>query len=143
MNNFKSCVPCVCTSSCCNQICERHDIGAQSGATATNTATKTVETLMPQIAKSAKSAKFSKTLKVAGGSFQFSRSVPKWPRWLPSSSLCAQQGVQMEETSISEHSHPRTSHHPSHDQGECHGQAQHHAWFSSKWNWRISWHLNF
>ena len=25
--------------------------------------------------------------------------------------LCAQQGAQMEETSISEHSHPRTSHH--------------------------------
>ena len=43
MNNFKICIPCVCTSSGCKQVCEEHDIGAQCGATATNTATETVE----------------------------------------------------------------------------------------------------
>ena len=42
MNNFKSCVPCVCTSSGCKRVCEEHDIGTQCGATATNTATETV-----------------------------------------------------------------------------------------------------
>ena len=25
MNNFKSCIPCVCTSSGCKRGCERHD----------------------------------------------------------------------------------------------------------------------
>ena len=42
MNNFKSCVPCVCTGSGRKRVCEEHDIGAQCGATATNTATETV-----------------------------------------------------------------------------------------------------
>ena len=45
MNNFKSCIPCVCTSSGCKQVCEEHNIGTQCGATATNTATETVENL--------------------------------------------------------------------------------------------------
>ena len=45
MNNFKSCVPCVCTSSGCKRVCEKHDIGAQCGGTATNTATETVENI--------------------------------------------------------------------------------------------------
>ena len=43
MNNFKSCVPCVCTGSGRKQVCEEHDIGTQCGVTATNTATETVE----------------------------------------------------------------------------------------------------
>ena len=43
MNNFKSCVPCVCTSSGHKQVCKRHDIGTQCGATATNTAAQTTE----------------------------------------------------------------------------------------------------
>ena len=43
MNNFKSCVLCVCTSSGNKRVCEKHNIGTQSGATATNTATETVE----------------------------------------------------------------------------------------------------
>ena len=43
MNNFKSCVPCVCTGSGCKRFCEEHNIGAQCGATTTNTATETVE----------------------------------------------------------------------------------------------------
>ena len=43
MNNLKSCVPCFCTSSGCKRVCEEHNIGAQCGATATNTATETVE----------------------------------------------------------------------------------------------------
>ena len=42
MNNFKSCVPCVCTGSGHKRVCEEHDIGTQCGATATNTATETV-----------------------------------------------------------------------------------------------------
>ena len=42
MNNFKSCVPCVCTSSGHKRVCKEHNIGAQCGATATNTATETV-----------------------------------------------------------------------------------------------------
>ena len=42
MNNFKSCVPCVCTSSGCKWVCDEHDIGTQCEATATNTATETV-----------------------------------------------------------------------------------------------------
>ena len=42
MNNFKSCVPCVCTSSGRKRVCKEHDIGTQCGATATNTATETV-----------------------------------------------------------------------------------------------------
>ena len=41
MNNFKSCVPCVCTGSGRKRVCKEHNIGAQCGATATNTATKT------------------------------------------------------------------------------------------------------
>ena len=45
MNNFKSCVPCVCTGSGCKWVCERHNICAQCGATATNTATRTVENI--------------------------------------------------------------------------------------------------
>ena len=142
MNYFKSCILCVCTNSGHKQLCERHDIGAQCGATATNTATKIVENIdATNIQPNQQNTQ--KTLKTAGSSFQFSRSVPKWQRCLPSSSLCAQQGAQMEKISISKYSNPRTSHHPSHDQGECHVQAQHCAWFSSKWNWRISWHLNF
>ena len=41
MNNFKSCIPCVCTSNGHKQVCKRHDIGAQCGTTATNTAQTT------------------------------------------------------------------------------------------------------
>ena len=43
MNNFKSCVPCVCTSSGHKRVREEHNIGTQCGATATNIATETVE----------------------------------------------------------------------------------------------------
>ena len=43
MNTFKSCVPCVCTSSGHKRVCEEHNIGIQCGTTATNTATETVE----------------------------------------------------------------------------------------------------
>ena len=43
MNNFKRYVPCVCTGSGCKQVCERHDIGNQCGATATNTAAQLFE----------------------------------------------------------------------------------------------------
>ena len=43
MNTFKSCVPCVCTGSGHKRVCEEHNIGTQCGATATNTATETVE----------------------------------------------------------------------------------------------------
>ena len=43
MNNFKSCVPGVCTGSGHKRVCKEHDIGTQCGATATNTATETVE----------------------------------------------------------------------------------------------------
>ena len=42
MNNFKSCVPCVCTGSGCKRVCKEHNIGTQCGATAINTATETV-----------------------------------------------------------------------------------------------------
>ena len=45
MNNLKSCVPCVCTGSGHKQVCERYDIGTQCGASATNTATRTVENI--------------------------------------------------------------------------------------------------
>ena len=43
MKTFKSCIPCVCTGSGHKQVCEEHNIGTQCGATATNTATETVE----------------------------------------------------------------------------------------------------
>ena len=43
MNTIKSCVPCVCSSSGHRRVCEEHNIGAQCGATTTNTATETVE----------------------------------------------------------------------------------------------------
>ena len=43
MNNFKSCVPCVCTGSGRKRVCEEQNIGTQCGATTTNTATETVE----------------------------------------------------------------------------------------------------
>ena len=43
MNNFKSCIPCVCTCSGRKRVCEEHNIGTQCGATASNTATETVE----------------------------------------------------------------------------------------------------
>ena len=45
MNNFKSCIPCVCTSSDHKWVCERHDIGTQCGATATNTAAQLTENI--------------------------------------------------------------------------------------------------
>ena len=87
MNNFKSCVPCVCTTgSGHKRSCEEQNIGTQCGATTTNTATETVEqsdainfqknqkktaksakySVRPE--KSAKTAKFTKTQKTAGGS---------------------------------------------------------------------------
>ena len=83
MNNFKGCIPCVCTTgSGRKQSCEEQNIGAQCGATTTNTATETVEqsdainflknqqktakSAKPE--KSAKTAKFTKTQKTAGGS---------------------------------------------------------------------------
>ena len=44
MNNFKGCVHCVClTSSGRKRSYEEQNIGAQCGATTTNTATETVE----------------------------------------------------------------------------------------------------
>ena len=43
MNNFKSCITCVCTGSGHKWVCERHNIGAQCGTTATNTAAKITE----------------------------------------------------------------------------------------------------
>ena len=43
MNNSKSCIPYVCTGSGHKWVCERHDIGAQCGATATNIAAQTTE----------------------------------------------------------------------------------------------------
>ena len=43
MNNFKSCIPCVCTGSGHKRVCKEHNIGTQCGTTATNTATETVE----------------------------------------------------------------------------------------------------
>ena len=43
MNNFKSCIPYVCTSSGHKRVCEEQNIGTQCGATTTNTATETVE----------------------------------------------------------------------------------------------------
>ena len=52
--------------------------------------------ILTKTEKSAKSAKSAKIHKTAGGSSKPSRSVPKWSSWLPSSSLCAQQGAQME-----------------------------------------------
>ena len=46
MNNSKSCVSYVCTGSgCTSESCERHDIGAQCGATATNIAAQTTRYL--------------------------------------------------------------------------------------------------
>ena len=45
MNNFKNCIPCVCTGSGHKQVCERHDVGTQCGATATNTAAQTTENI--------------------------------------------------------------------------------------------------
>ena len=44
MNNLKGCVHCVClTGSGRKRSCEEQNIGAQCGATTTNTATETVE----------------------------------------------------------------------------------------------------
>ena len=44
MNNFKGCIPCVCTTgSVRKRSCEEQNIGAQCGATTTNTAIETVE----------------------------------------------------------------------------------------------------
>ena len=43
MNNFKSCIPCVCTGSGRKRVCEEQNIGTQCGTTTTNTATETVE----------------------------------------------------------------------------------------------------
>ena len=43
MNTFKSCVPCVCTSSGHKRVCKEHNIGTQCEATTTNMATETVE----------------------------------------------------------------------------------------------------
>ena len=43
MNNSKGCIPYVWTSSGCKQVCERHDIGAQCVAPATNIAAQTTE----------------------------------------------------------------------------------------------------
>ena len=45
MNNFKSCIPCVCIGSGHKWVCERHDIDTQCGATATKTAAQTTENI--------------------------------------------------------------------------------------------------
>ena len=124
MNNFKSCIPCVCTGSGCKRVCKRHDIGTQCGATAINTATKIVENIDATNIQQHQqnSQKLLRQLEIVFSSaevyqndpddYQAAAFVPsKVPRWRKSS--------------ISEHFHPRTSRHPSHDQGECHGQAQH------------------
>ena len=69
MNNLKSCVPCVCTGSGRKQVCEEHDIGAQCGSTATNTATETVENInainiQQNQQKTVKSAKSRRIVKI-------------------------------------------------------------------------------
>ena len=84
MNNLKGCVHCVClTGSGRKRSCEEQNIGAQCGATTTNTVTETVEQSdiinfvknqqnqpnQPNLKKSAKTAKFTNTQKTAGGSF--------------------------------------------------------------------------
>ena len=74
MNNFKRLRHCVClTSSGCERSCEEQNIGAQCGTTTTNTATETVEqseiiNIQQKQPKSAKTAKFTKSQKRAGGS---------------------------------------------------------------------------
>ena len=121
MNNFKSCVPCVCTSSGRKQVFDEHDIGTQCGATATNTATETVgnfdainiqqnqQTSLQNLQNQQKqqnqqnSQKLIRQLEVVPSPAEVCQNDPDG---LPSSSLCAQQGAQMEKTSISEHSHP-------------------------------------
>ena len=45
MNNFKSCVPYVHTGSGHKWVCERHNIGTQCGATATNIVGQTTENI--------------------------------------------------------------------------------------------------
>ena len=59
-----------------NKIARDMIFGTQCGATATNTATKTVENIdATNIQQNQQNSQ--KTLKTAEGSFQFSRSVPK------------------------------------------------------------------
>ena len=120
MNNFKSCIPCVCTSSGHKRVCEKHNIGTQCGATATNTATETVEdfdaTIIQQNQQN--SQKPIRLLEVVPNPTEVCQNDPdgyqaaafapgKVPRW--------------RSPPYREHSHPRTSYHPSHYQGECHG----------------------
>ena len=97
MNNFKSCVPCVCTSSGRKQVCEEHNIGIQCGATATNTATETVEhfgatNIQKNLQNQQNSQKFMRQLEVVPSlaevcqndpdGYQAAAFVPsKVPRW--------------------------------------------------------------
>ena len=97
MNNFKSCIPCVCTSSGHKWVCERHDIGTQCRATATNTATKTVENIdainiQQNKQNQQNSQKPSRQLEVVPGSAEVCQNDPdgyqaaafvlsKVPRW--------------------------------------------------------------
>ena len=132
MNKSKSCIPYVCTGSGHKWVSKRHDIGAQFRATATNIAGQKTETLIPQIISKISKIiqKLLRQLEVVPSTaaegqnnpdgYQVAVFVPsKVPRWRTPPFLNIH--------------HPRTSHHPSHDQGECYGQAQHCAWFSSKW----------
>ena len=48
MNNFKSCVPCVCTGSGDKRVCERHNIGTQTGPLPQTQQLKQLKTLRPQ-----------------------------------------------------------------------------------------------
>ena len=74
MNNLKGCVHCVClTGSGRKRSCEEQNIGAQCGATTTNTATETVEqseniNCLKKSANQPKQLKALKLKKTAGGS---------------------------------------------------------------------------
>ena len=84
MKNFKSCIPYVCTGSGCKQVCRRHDIGTQCGATATNIAAQTTKNF-----DATSNQQNSQKLLTAVGNFQSSKSESEQPRWLPTSRLCA------------------------------------------------------
>ena len=59
MNNSKCCIPYVCASSGHKWACERHDIGTQCGATATNIAAQTIK----NFDANSNQQKFQKTLR--------------------------------------------------------------------------------
>ena len=136
MNNFKSCLPCVCTGSGHKRVCEEHNIGTQCGTTATNTATETVRNSDAiNIQQNQQNQQSSLQNQQKQQNQQNSQKLIRQMEVVPSpAEVCQNDPVGYQAAAFVPSKVPRwrrppylnipmlrDEHHPSHDQGECHG----------------------